>query len=278
MDFEITALAYKDINDALINGKAEVPAKGIWLRLNSEYNIGTRDNKCFLLTSADRVKTAEIVKKVTDLDPRLDNYAELTKMSRTQISKKTRFEKFLSLPPRADFLEVRILTEDGTPPGYKGMLVEDFLAQNVTCIISVENFDVFANLQTSNLDCIKALAGEVLYIVFAGDNKANPKVIKKLKSLVKVPWVHFGDFDPAGIHISKVRLNADYLILPEIKNETLLKLNNPLKFQDQNVQLKNIKAIEGPLTEYIDFISSNEVAIMQEQLISHQIPLTLVKA
>lgn len=278
MHINITPLSYKAINEVLINAKQSVPAKGIWLELHSEYNIGKREGESINLNAKSRIHIANIVKELIGLDPRVDHYHELTQMSRTQISKRTRKEKFISLPPREAFVEVRILNQDDCDAGYQGMIVKDALAIEKKCIISVENFDTFANIQKSNLECVSDIAGDTLFIVFAGDNIANPKAVQELKQKSDALWVHYGDYDPAGIHISLVRLKADRLIVPSLKaKQSLLEMSNPELFAQQSVQLHHVLPFtQHGIAEHIAFMKDNRVAVIQEQLTSHQIPLTLL--
>lgn len=275
----MTRAYYKAINKAVINGTDTVPAKGVWLEFNADYGIGTRQRNTILLGPKCRISISEIVKNMTNLDPRIDHYDDLSEMTRTQLSKKTPYEKLLSLPPREAFVEVRVLTKDHCKSGYQGMLVDDVNVLKKNCIISVENFDVFANIQIEHIRCASQLAGDSMVVIFTGDNVANPKAIKKLMKLNSVPWVHFGDYDPAGIHIGIVRLEADYLIIPtnmdfgEFKN-----INNKDKFEGQTVQLnKIVTCTNGEVYSHVSFIKNNCVAVMQEHLISHEIPLSLIK-
>ena len=279
MHLSIDALAYKAINNALSKGKETVAAKGIWLELNSEYNIGILQADKILLNSKDRIDIAKIVKNQTDLDPRFDHYEDLTQMSRTEISKRTRNEKFLSLPPREAFVEVRILSQDICAPGYQGMLVDDLLAIEKKCIISIENFDTFTNAQRKTLQCALPIAGETLVLVFAGDNVASPKAFKELIKLNSTPWLHYSDFDPAGLHIGAVRIKCDYLIIPNPNSFTqLIKLSKPATYHEQSVQFNSVsKRNILNLAEHISFMQLHNIAVMQEQLTSHEISLVLLK-
>jgi len=256
-----------------------VPATGVWLEFYSEYNLGVLQGNIIVLNATSRIGIAEKVKEIIGLDPSKDNYDDLKLMSRTQVSKITNQEKFISLPPREVFVEVRHLTSTYHAPGYQGMLVQDVMSLNCACFVSVENFDVFANLQLGDLTCLKKLAGANVLLVYSGDNKASPKAVKKLIELNNRPWVHFGDYDPAGIHIAIVKLKATHLIVPNINHiKSSLALTNKFVFNEQHVQLNKIKQITtDTITPHVEFIKKNSIAIMQEQLISHGIPLSLIE-
>jgi hypothetical protein len=261
-----------------MHGKDSVPSTGIWLELYNEYNLGALQGSIIILDAKSRVGIAEKVKEITDFDPRKDHYEDLKLMSRTQASKFTNDEKFISLPPREAFVEVRRLTNTYHTPGYQGMLVEDVMSLNCPCFVSVENFDVFTNLQLSDIICLEKLAGAHVCLIYSGDNKASPKAVKKLRELNNKPWVHFGDYDPAGIHIAIARLKATHIIVPNIDAiKTSLALTNKLVFASQYIQLNKLKQIiPASIIPHVEFIKENNIAIMQEQLISHNIPLSLI--
>lgn len=281
MQLKINASSYKVINAAIRIAQDRVPARGIWLEFHREYGVGKRSGKELLITPQERITIAEHVKNLTDLDPRVDDYEKLSNMDRIQKSKITRFEKLMSLPPRETFLEVRILPrQTSTPAGFQGMLVDQFISLEASCIISVENFSVFANLQKENLECLSGTFNGDYHVVYVGDNVASPKAVKSLRELSTVPWINFGDFDPSGIHIGVTRLKADFLILPllEQQHTILMKLNNSKKYEDQYIHANLIASYQDTsIKKHIDFILDKHIAIMQEQLISHSVSLDLVQ-
>jgi|TARA_B110000211_G_C14093145_1_gene560689 hypothetical protein len=280
VQIKINATNYKVINTALKIASSSVPKNGVWLKFHKEYGLGVISGKNLLLTATERYTIAEIVKKQTDLDPRIDDYKVLSTMGRIDKSKLTRYEKLMSLPPREKFLEVRMLSCDTYPVGFQGMLVDQLCSLEPECIVSVENFDVFVNLQRKHLDCIKEIYEGVYYIVYVGDNIASPKAVKALREKTDAIWINFGDFDPSGIHIGVTRLKSDYLLLPSLEyKENLVKLNNPEKHSSQHVHSNIVNSYEcKTLRSYITFIEKHHIAIMQEQLISHDLILSLVKA
>tara|TARA_B100000809_G_C15063262_1_gene503211 strand:+ start:361 stop:1200 length:840 start_codon:yes stop_codon:yes gene_type:complete len=278
MQLDITPRSYKAINIALRNATSTVSFKGIWEELYTEYNIGVRIGSLIHLDASARIKIAEVIKQQVDLDPRIDHYDELIKLSRTEVSKRTRYEKLISLPPREAFVETRTLDKDFVKPGYEGMLVEDIVSLKPQCIISVENFDTFANLQRGQLSCANSFSGDDVFLIYVGDNQASPKSVQKLRDTYQLQWIHFGDYDPAGIHIGLVRLSADYLILPILEHSDFIKnSSNTKKFHQQHIQLNKIMSIKSPaLKPHLDFIASNEIAVMQESLIGHEITLQVI--
>jgi hypothetical protein len=279
MQLDITPASYKAINEVMQTGKEFVSAKGVWLQIHLEYNIGVRQGNQIQLDSQSRISIALLVKKQTDLDPRKDNYSELKDKSRTEVSKLTRHEKFISRPPREAFVQVRILNDEYCSPGYLGMVVTDVIELEMNYILSIENFDTFANIQRGDLDCLNLLATDKLVVVFAGDSIASPKAIKLLRDNIKISWTHFGDYDPAGILIAISRLKSNQIILPAIHARTqLTTISNLSIFDKQCSQLASINQLKSDKTviEHISFIANNKVAVMQEQLIAHKIPLVLI--
>jgi hypothetical protein len=277
MRLDITPSTYKAINEVMLTAQKVVLAKGIWLQFYHEYNIGHREGKYLKLNAQARIDIATLVKNQTGLNPRKDNYNDLKVKSRTEISTLSRDEKFISKPPRGDFVEVRTLDFDYSAPGYSGILVKDALELEAQCILSIENFDTFANIQRSDLSCLRPLATGMILVVFAGDSKASPKAVKELRSKSKLPWVHFGDYDPAGIHIALFRLKANFIMLPELAmvESQLIGKSNKLVYERQREQLSLIEGYNGgdDISIHISLIVKHHIAVMQESLIAHRITL-----
>jgi hypothetical protein len=171
------------------------------------------------------------------------------------------------------------LNDEYCSPGYLGMVVTDVIELEMNYILSIENFDTFANIQRGDLDCLNLLATDKLVVVFAGDSIASPKAIKLLRDNIKISWTHFGDYDPAGILIAISRLKSNQIILPAIHARTqLTTISNLSIFDKQCSQLASINQLKSDKTviEHISFIANNKVAVMQEQLIAHKIPLVLI--
>jgi len=91
---------YYQLSKYLRTASDNVPAKGIWLALFNEYDVGTRQVDLITLTATNRAFIREKVKSLTGFDP-IDEPAEkLAQRTRTQNSESGKNEKFISLKPR----------------------------------------------------------------------------------------------------------------------------------------------------------------------------------
>jgi hypothetical protein len=263
---------YRQLGRYLEVASDSVPAKGIWLAFFNEYNTGSRQGDMIKLTASNRLFIREKVKGWIGFDPVDDPAEELAQHTRTENSGRGKNEKFLSLKPREVFLEYRILTPTSDTQGYLGGDVNQVLALNVNTIISIENFDTFAYIQHSQLSKVIGKA-ESIILVYRGDNIASPKAVLALRSAYKKVWFHFGDFDPQGINIGVVDMQAQGLILPTIEAICEnLSLSQKDVYINQNKQLI-LAHIETSLSKHLKLMESEELAIMQEHICSHQLPL-----
>jgi len=263
---------YYQLSKYLRTACDNVPAKGIWLALFNEYNVGTRQVDLITLTATNRAFIREKVKSLTGFDPVEEPAEKLAQRTRTQNSEFGKNEKFLSLKPREVFLEYRILTLTGDTLGYLGGDVNQVLELNVSTLISIENFDTFASIQYSQLSKVIREEKSII-VVYRGDNIASPKAVLALRNAYKGAWFHFGDFDPQGINIGVVDMKAHGLIVPTIEAiQENLSLSQKDVYLNQNKQL--IAAhIETSLAKHLRLMESEELAIMQEHICALQLPL-----
>jgi len=266
---------YRQLSKYLTIASDNVPATGIWLAFQNEYNVGSRQNELINLSATNRSFIRDKVKHLTGFDPVDDPAEELAQHTRTENSRRGKKEKFLSLKPREVFLEYRILTATSATQGYLGGDVNQILALNVNTLISIENFDTFAYIQHSQLSKVIG-EEETIIVIYRGDNIASPKAVLALRNAHKGAWFHFGDFDPQGINIGVVDMKAHGLILPTIEAiRENLTLSQKDVYLNQNKKLMAAH-IDTSLAKHLKLMKSEELAIMQEHICAHQLPLVNV--
>lgn len=275
MSITIGQQDYYQLSKHLRTASDNVPAKGVWLALLNEYNIGSRHLDLITLTATERAFIRQKVKNLTGFDPVNDPAEKLAQRTRTQNSELGKNEKFISLKPREAFLEYRILTSNADTQGYLGGAVEHVLSLGIATVVSVENFDTFASVSYTQLS--EAIhTSEPVIVVYRGDNIASPKAVSTFRSRLKGTWLHFGDFDPQGINIGIVDMRADGLILPMLEDITAnLSLSQQEVYLRQNKNLM-LAHIETPLKAHIELMESEKLAIMQEHICARQLRLVTI--
>jgi hypothetical protein len=266
---------YYQLSKYLRTASDNVPAKGIWLALFNEYNVGIRQVDLITLTATNRAFIREKVKSLTGFDPVDEPAEKLAQRTRTQNSESGKNEKFISLKPREAFLEYRVLTLKADTQGYLGGDVDQVLSLGIETVISVENFDTFASVSYPQLSEAISTSKPIL-VVYRGDNIASPKAVSKLRNRFNKTWFHFGDFDPQGINIGAVDMKANGIILPVLEDiEANLSLSQKDVYLRQNKNLMPAH-IQTPLKDHIELMKSEKLAIMQEHICAHKLRLTSI--
>jgi hypothetical protein len=225
------------------------------------------------------VKLFELVKKETGLNLKTDNYQELKSLSQTQLSKQSNQAKALSAKPRAPFIELRYFDGKTIAPGYRGLKVADILTITFDLVLSLENFDSFVSLTTEQLLSFGFKMGERILVVYRGDNRASPKAVQAFRKEYTGHWAHFGDFDPKGLHIGAVELNADRLLLPTLDflKQGKPTFNQPDLYHKQYSSVGNIPLNTEQMRALVAAMVDGELALEQEHLIAREVPLVFVK-
>jgi hypothetical protein len=284
MLLNINAKDYKSLHDVLSMAKDQAPYKRVWAKLHKEYGIGKRSpcGGSLLLTASDRRTSVNAVKSDIDIDPRKFSFDDLSVMTRTESGVETRFEKLFSLAPRELFIETRDLDlrklDVDVPPGYQGSLVSNVLLTKPSIILSIENFDTFSSLQAKHLKDVTELKDKRVTCVFVGDNKATPTAVKLLRKHHIGTWLHFGDYDPAGIAIAHFKMAADAMLLPSLLGIGDRNFYRDLSDDDlfhkqckQWVAIKNSNYLMS--LEHIKEMNLHQTAITQEVIIARSLKL-----
>jgi hypothetical protein len=276
---DINAKNYISMANVVLKAKSEVPVNRLWEMLHDNYGIGIRGIGVFNLTSGHRVKLLELVKKEMGLNLRTDKHQGIKSLSQTELSGKSNRAKALSAKPRSPFVELRYFDGKTIERGYYGRKVSHILTLEIDVVLSVENFDTFVSLSTEQLVNFGFKKGEKVLIVFRGDSRASPKAVQAFRMAYTGHWTHFGDFDPKGLHIGAVELNAHTLLLPTMD---FLKQVKPA-FSQPDLYNKQISFVDiipvqnEQMRELVTIMKTDDLAIEQEHLMAREVPLTFVK-
>tara|TARA_R110002124_G_scaffold67546_2_gene183414 strand:- start:135777 stop:136619 length:843 start_codon:yes stop_codon:yes gene_type:complete len=275
---DINAKNYISMASVVLKAKSEVPVNRLWEMLHDNYGIGIRGIGVFCLTPGHRVQLLELVKKEMGLNLKTDKYQDLKSLSQTELSAKSNRAKSLSAKPRAPFIELRYCDGKTIERGYRGLKVSHILTLKIDVVLSVENFDTFVSLSAEQLANFGFKITEKVLIVFRGDSRASPKAVQLFRQTYKGRWAHFGDFDPKGLHIGAVELNAQTLLLPTLDflNHSKPTFNQTDLYNKQRAFIDIIPIQNKQMRELITIMKADELALEQEHLIARAVPLTLV--
>lgn len=217
-------------------------------------------------------KILSLIKDETGLDIACDDIKTLSTKNRLEVSGHMCDEKLLSYAPTKDFIHIRIMGETAK---------DSYLGIKVTClpsadnIIIVENFVPFVQLSPCHLALIDPkLSGKTLLVYRGHDHKSVYSHLALLKDLPASIYI-FADYDFSGLSIAHDlahRLLADGVILPALTNSlsTLKPLSKTF------VRLAQQKRPPTSwLLPHFDRLERDFLAITQESLLAHQIPLII---
>jgi NTP pyrophosphatase (non-canonical NTP hydrolase) len=160
-------------------------------------------------------------------------------------------------------------------------MVEDVLKASFSQLLVVENLEVF--LELDKYHRVTSILNEDCLLVYRGGKGFfSAKGVNALLEGFKGEKVGFFDFDPAGIcQLGMKGLEA--MVLPSLNEENaeLLKaISRQDRYFAQRNQYKNALADllndSSNMADYATFLVKNELAVMQESLISRQIKLIKV--
>lgn len=276
---DINAKNYISMANVVLKAKSEVPVSRLWDMLHENYGIGIRGIGVFSLTSGHRVQLLEVVKKEIGLNLKTDKYLDIKSMSQTELSGKSNRAKSLSAKPRAPFVELRYFDGKTIERGYLGLKVPDILTLEIDLVLSVENFDTFVSLSSEQLINFGFKRGEKVLVVFRGDSRASPKAVQAFRKAYSGYWAHFGDFDPKGLHIGAVELNAHTLLLPTLDFLIQSKpaFSQPDLYNKQRSFIDIIPVQNEQMRELVTVMMAGELALEQEHLIAREVPLEFIK-
>ena len=284
----ITKALYKSIWSVLSAAKVQIRLTNNWQNLHDEYGIGRVSpcTKWLQLSSTDRMELVNWVVRQTGADPRHVSYEQAISRSRTQVAEFTNEEKGISSEPRSDHVELRsfngfIGKYTHSDNGYLGLKVSEIISMPFTYLVTIENFDTFVDMRAEHLPMLPI---DKTLLVFRGDNKAHPRAVKKLLEQTTANRVHYGDYDSAGLMIGLKSMGKNTtLVLPDLKQiggEKLSKLSKLSSFAKQENILQQLERQADDLpvniSSHLQIIRKHNIAVTQQSLMAHQVPLTLL--
>ncbi len=260
------------------------PNKKLKLWLVQELAIPIMGNHAvFTLESKSALRTA-----LEELEPNWDVLSGVPKkLSRIAVSSHLKKDKLSSLNPDQEYLLASasnglIQTKQGLlklPRGFSARIpTNEIEVENYKCVIVVENLDVFDNC----IDCLLQNGFSNALILYRGHEKSIGKGLKnfmKENGQLGYTIYYFPDMDPAGIKIAYSTRGITGIIGIDISANLphLSTLINSETYNEQYLETEFCRNIDTAQRELVEWILENNVAITQQQLIAHNLPLKTYK-
>lgn len=265
----------------LRGGKDRVRLNATWQKLYDEEGIGVLTGGTLVFSPSDRASLVDWFKGKTGINPLVQGSIQGDRIDVAEISTNEKLSTnavFSGEVRVAARQGVEILTINGpalTPPGSSLVIDIASLILNGTSIIIVENGAVMRRIN----ELVMAPTHVNSVFVYRGHNSDAEAVSKMVASNMDVEFIGFYDFDPAGLMMA-IETGLDELVLPTFTDEMLKagileKFNQPNKFWEQSAIFERLKRkAPDTLKEILSLMAKYELAIMQEHLIAHNIPVS----
>lgn len=273
------------IQKALQRADRKVKLTKTWIDMHNALGVGEIVGASLILSTTDRDLLRDWVKNNAGIDPLSnDNLGD----SRMDVALQGRDEKLASgsvfgsmiQVARANGGAIDLTTGSATvPPGSLLSVDPDHLKVSHETIILVENGAVMRDWHRLHLP--DSLQSALLIYRGHGENAAD--VLKVLSEGGASSKIGFFDFDPAGLQMG-LTAPVDALLIPAYwKSFTddspwVRDFNKPSAFWQQGGNLRYLdRHAPDTLKPIIEHIKQHLLALTQEHLVSHEIPLRIFR-
>ena len=208
------------------------PLNQSWEYLHQEYNIGQKQGIKLKVTSQDKDELVALVKLATGVDLGQISVADFAAMNREEALSVALDEKMAGQAVKKDRLAIKTLEghtlkingESFSLPGcgYLDMALADITGTAHHCILLIENYRCFDNLENMQLNLPDQYADPL--VLFRGDNYYSENTVRQFLAQLILPVLVMADLDPKGLVIAQSFPNVIGLIAPCLADlEVLLK-------------------------------------------------------
>lgn len=265
----------------LRSDKDRVRLNATWQKIYNEEGIGVLIGGMLVFSPVDRASLVDWFKGKTGINPLVQGSIQGDRIDVAEVSTNEK------LSTNAVFSgEIRVAARQGveihtingpalTPPGSNLEIDISLLILNGASVIIVENGAVMRRIN----ELVMAPAHINSVFVYRGHSSDAVAVSQMVASNMAVKIMGLYDFDPAGLMMA-IEAGLDELFLPALTDEMLKasileKLNQPNKFWEQSAIFERLKRkAPDTLKELLSLMAKYELAIMQEHLIAHNIPVS----
>lgn len=264
-----------------------------YLLIQHDRSIGYKSGKQVFLHEGGWGKIATIVKSVTGFDLLTDDVGLMTTQGRVENSLIMNNEKSLSTPPTLGFLMCRLMGSDydiseasnnfatraTADNSYEGLHINTIKDWVFDALIIVENFAAFIALNSSFIDTlIPRNPIQSTLVVYRGHNKQGVYGVTEEIASIKSEKYVFADYDLSGLSLAEIiasKINASGYILPRHaeKNPALARLSKRAEYIKQS----RVVVHDVALASYSTDIHNRFLAVTQEAVLAHHIPMAIVR-
>jgi hypothetical protein len=276
---------FEVVQRALQRAERKVKLNVTWRRIHEEMGIGDPVGASLVLSHDDRAQLRDWLNRKTGVDPLSKEKLGATRMD---VAQKGRDEKLaegtvfggMIKVTRADGTALKLTSGPAiVPPGALLNVEPESLVVAQEAVVIVENGAVMRHWHEINLpDPIKSAI-----LVYRGHGEDARHVLNLMKDGGAGSRVGFFDFDPAGLQMG-LTLPVDALLIP-VEWQTLtadaswvVDFNKHEAFWHQGEALRYLKShAPASLATLIRHMEQHQLALTQEHIVKHRIPLKLVK-
>ncbi len=275
---------FEVVQRALQRAEGKVKLNATWRRVHEETGIGDLVGVSLMLSHDDRIQLRDWLNRKTGVDPLSKEKLGATRM---EVAQQGRDEKLAAgrvfggmiKVARADGTAIKLTSGPATVPPCTLLNVEpEALIVAQESVVVVENGAVMRHWQEINLP--SSIKSAIL--IYRGHGDDAQHVLNLLKGGGAARRVGFFDFDPAGLQMG-LTLPVDSLLIPAewptltTNAEWVRDYNKPEAFWHQGEALRYLKShAPAPLTTLVRHMEQHQLALTQEHIVKHRIPLKLI--
>ncbi len=272
------------VQRALQKAVSKVKLNVTWRHIHAETGIGDTVGLSLVLTHEDRMQLRDWVIRNTGVDPLSKESIGTTRMA---VAQQGRDEKLAAsrvfgamvMVARADGTALKLTAGPATVPPSALLNVDpEALIVEQEPVVVVENGAVMRHWHELNLpDQVKSAV-----LIYRGHGDDAHHVVDLLKGGGAACRVGFFDFDPAGLQMG-LTLPIDALLVPAewpaltADCAWVRDYNKSEAFWQQGASLQYLKQHASPsLAMLVAHMEQHQLALTQEHIVSHRLPLQLV--
>ncbi|WP_262965770.1 DUF7281 domain-containing protein [Methylobacter psychrophilus] len=220
----------KVIENAIHSDKQLFPLNQSWIFLHQEYNIGHTQGNNLQVTLQDKDNLIAIVKFATGIDLGQISVTDFAAMNREEALFFALNEKIAGQAVKKDRLAIKTLAghtlkindHSYSLPGcgYLDMALTDISSTAHHCILLIENYRCFDNLENIQLNLPDQYADPL--VLYRGDNFYSEKTVRQLLVQFNLSVLVMADLDPQGLIIAQSFSGIVGLIAPRFADLEIL--------------------------------------------------------
>ena len=272
------------VADAVQNAKSEVKLNKTWERLHDE-GIGKKiTGKKLGLSASDRQALCQLALEESGADPAFFDLSALSTATRIETAGQVIDEKWTPRKRRENLLSIRSieqvvrLAEPYPMPlgGYLTLPWQKALKHKHETVVVIENLEAF--IEAEKISWPDDVREQKPLLVYRGDKETTPGAVKRFLENNKQDYYVFFDYDPAGIQMALTQPGSPSIIVPNMPSEQLVEHSKRSEFEKQVSIRKSLeeRGESDALTLHINQILKEQLAVMQERMISHEMALNVV--